>query len=242
MFSNTNLYLTADLKISDVVFDNPRILLLLEHFGIYFPLQEKTISEICRENKLNPEVFLAFANLYYGTVHAYPVAFSHKDTQSIISFLKNGHHYYLLEKFPDIRQNLLQLYEANHEREISMVEKFFNEYFNEVTEHLKYEDEVVFPYIASLYQQILMNKSFEEPVSYSVEEYKEHHNDIEEKLSDLNNLLVKYLPRKDDQKIRRRLILCLSELEYDLTIHANIEDLILIPLVERMELELKTRR
>ena len=43
------------------------------------------------------------------------------------------------------------------------------------------------------------------------------------------------MPQKDDRQIRRKLLLCLFELEYDLNIHSRIEESILIPLVEKME-------
>jgi regulator of cell morphogenesis and NO signaling len=79
-------------------------------------------------------------------------------------------------------------------------------------------------------------------IAYSVVEYQEHRNDIEEKLNDLKSLLIKYLPPKNDQTIRRKLLFLLSELEYDLNIHSKIEELILIPLVVAMELHLKKLR
>ena len=239
MDSNANLYLTADIKISDVVFDNPPVLLMLEHFNINVPLQEKTIKEICLEINLNPEVFLSFANLYCGVCDVSLVHFSYNEIQSVIDFLKNGHNYFLHEKYPEIRQNLLLLFEVNNQNEIALVEDFFNEYFKEVTEHLKYEDEVVFPYITNLHRHILQRSPVKDQIAYSVHEYKEHHDDIEEKLNDLKNLLVKYLPGNNDQKIRRKLFLSLSALEQDLNIHAKIEDMILIPLVEKMEFDLK---
>jgi regulator of cell morphogenesis and NO signaling len=239
---NDRMYIGANQKMSDVVFDNPRIILLLENLGISFPLQERTIFEACKDANLNPEVFLTFANLYNGIVSSAPSHFTFLETQPIIQFLKRSHNYYLQEKFPDIRQNLIKMYEVNHESGMNMVEQFFNEYLKEVVEHLKYEDEVVFPYITSLHQHIKQHKPFIEPVAYSMNEYREHHNDIEEKLTDLNNLLVKYLPGKNDQMIRRKLFLSLSELEFDLNIHAKIEDMILIPLVEKMEFDLKSIR
>jgi len=75
-------------------------------------------------------------------------------------------------------------------------------------------------------------------IQYSAKEYQEHHSDIEDKLNDLKNLLIKYLPYKDDQILRRKLILKLFDLENDLNIHSQIEELILIPLVSEMESQL----
>jgi regulator of cell morphogenesis and NO signaling len=116
-----------------------------------------------------------------------------------------------------------------------MLEKFFTNYFEEVTEHLEYENNVVFPYVLNLDAQLTHKNSNYTLNSYSVIEYREHHNDIEEKLTDLKNLLIKYLPVENDQQLRRKLLFCLFELEYDLNIHSQIEDTILIPLVEKME-------
>jgi hypothetical protein len=44
---------------------------------------------------------------------------------------------------------------------------------------------------------------------------------------DLTNLLLKYLPVKNDLKIRRELLLGIYELEHNLSVHQLIEDNIL---------------
>ena len=66
-----------------------------------------------------------------------------------------------------------------------MIGKFFDKYFMEVTEHLDYENDVVFPYVPNL-NNLLTRKNYDNAVSsYSVTQYREHHDDIEEKLTDL---------------------------------------------------------
>lgn len=241
MYQTANLYITPDLNIADVVFDNPHLILLLEHFGIYVPLEEKSVQEICVANNLNVDLFITFANLYNGVSFVAPVHFSFDQVLTIIRFLKSSHTYYTEEKYPDIRAIIRQMYEDDNQKEMLLVEKFCSDYFKELTQHLDYEDKVAFPYMASLYNHIENKKRFTAPVKYSVKEYKEHHNDIEEKLIDLKNLLIKYLPQKNDQQKRRKLYFNLYEMEFDLNIHAKIEDLILIPLVEQMEQYLKNQ-
>lgn len=58
MYQTENLHLTADMKISDVILINPYLILLLEHFGIDVPLQDKSVNDVCLENKINTELFL----------------------------------------------------------------------------------------------------------------------------------------------------------------------------------------
>lgn len=239
MYQTENFYISTDTKIADVVLNNPYLMLLIEHFGIDLPLQEKSVSDVCAESKISTKLFITFANLYNGNEFKFTEPFSHKDTLTIINYLKNSHRYYSEEIYPNILGIINQMNIVNDYKEIALVKKFFDEYFNEVTEHLNYENNIVFPYITGLYQKIVELKQPVDLKKYSVAEYKDHHNDIEEKLNDLKNLLIKYLPQKDDQQIRRKLLFSLFELEFDLNIHSQIEDYILIPLVSQMELHLK---
>ena len=54
------------MKMQEIIFQNHYILLMLEHFGISLVVYDKTIKELCDENQISTEVFLAFANLYNG--------------------------------------------------------------------------------------------------------------------------------------------------------------------------------
>jgi len=242
MYQLVNLYITPDIKMSDVILNNPYLMLLLEHFGIEVPLQEKTMHEVCCENNINTELFLTFANLYNKNKYIPKTPFSFADILTIVNYLKNSHKYYSEEIYPTILNTIKQMYTVNTHKEIELVEKFFGTYFSEVKEHLDYENITVFPYILELYKRIENPEHSIGQSKYSVVEYQEHHNDIEEKLDDLKNLLIKYLPQKNDQILRRKLLLSLFELEYDLNIHSQIEDLILIPLVAKMESHLNKKK
>lgn len=227
---------------SDVILNNPYLMLLLEHFGIEVPLQEKTMQEVCCDNNINTELFLTFANLYNRNKYVPKKPFTFHDVLTIVNYLKNSHRYYSEEIYPNILSTIKQMYELNTHKEMALVEKFFGTYFSEVKEHLDYENVTVFPYILELLEKIDNPDYTITLTHFSVDEYQEHHNDIEEKLDDLKNLLIKYLPLKDDQILRRRLLFSLFELEYDLNIHSQIEDLILIPLVAKIELYLNKKK
>ena len=47
MYQTENLHLSADMKISAVIINNPYLMLLLEHFGVALPLQEKSVNDVC---------------------------------------------------------------------------------------------------------------------------------------------------------------------------------------------------
>lgn len=242
MHHQNKIFITPELKISDIIISNPYLILVLEHLGINMEVREKTVEQICIENRVSTGLFLIIANLFNGFRTLPLTGYSFEDVQAIIAYLKNCHKYYLEEKYPEIKGYIKMINRINDSPEIPMIGKFFDKYFREVTDHLDYEDEVVFPYVLGLNDRLASREPEEKVSSYSVTEYQEHHDDIEEKLTDLNNLLIKYMPQKNDQQIRRKLLLCLFELEYDLKIHSRIEETILIPLVEKMEQLSKNRK
>ncbi|HEX2968629.1 MAG TPA: hypothetical protein VHO46_05955 [Bacteroidales bacterium] len=228
-------YITHDIKIPEIISGNPFLILMLEHLEIGLGLQEKTISDLCKENNIDEGLFLTMINLYAGNTPSETVSYSPGVIGKIILYLRNSHQYYLEEKYPLIKSYIEEINSLNNgSREIKMIGMFFENYFREVSEHLDYENSIVFPYVTSL-NDILNGKEDFKAGNYSVKDYLEHHNDIEEKLEDLYNLLIRYIPQKNDGRLRRKLLFALFELEYDLKIHSMIEEKILIPLVEEME-------
>lgn len=236
-----NFFVTPAVKLSDIILYNPYSLLMFEHLGLDLAVKEKTVEQVCLENNIGVDLFLTFANLFNGNIPSGWAEYSFNDIQTIISYLQKEHQYYLNEIYPNILSFIEKMNRVNDHAEIPMAEKFFNEYFNEVKEHLNYENEVVFPYIISLYNKLNKTEAKNFSINYSASEYQEHHSNIEEKLTDLKNLLIKYLPQKNDQEIRRKMLFRLFELEYDLNIHTQIENSILIPLVKHLEKHLKLK-
>jgi len=232
--------INADYPAADLILNNPYSTLLFEHLEIKTVLQDKTITDVCTENGISTALFLSLARLFMQS-HQMPKAhYTRHDVKNMIGYLKHCHSYYLDEKYPQIQLYIQELRDLNNTAEINLLEKFFNEYFQEVKEHLDYENKTVFPYISGLLEQ-LDEQPFVLHSDYSVSEYKAHHDNIEEKLSDIKNLIAKYLPVKNHPEIKRKLLFGLSELEFDLHIHSEIEDLVLIPLVEQIEIEIRQR-
>ncbi len=232
MYQTKKNFVKSGTIIYDLILDNPNILLLIEHFGANPNVGDLTISEYCKANKINEEIFILFANLYNGFNKIDISKLKTEDIPKIVNFLKNCHTYYLKEKYPEIISLISELQETNKGREIDLILKFFNEYFDEVREHLEYEDSIVFPYIQELISNSINHTTNS---SFSVDEYREHHTDIEFKLSELNNLLLKHIKISDNIRVLRKIIFDLFELEQDLFVHSLIEENVLVPLVKRIE-------
>ncbi|MGV8091214.1 MAG: hemerythrin domain-containing protein [Mangrovibacterium sp.] len=235
MFQTKRTYVHERLKIPDLIFENPSFLIMMEHFDLDLATQNKSVEQICHENGINETVFIAIANLYNGFNEEGIALFETNDIKSIIAFLKNSHRFYLNEKIPEIQGIINQLFQngTNRKTEIKLIEEFFTEYSREVEEHLDYEDEIAFPYF--LWLLSATHDPGKAKNKFSAEEYQDHHTDIETKLNDLKQLLVKHISLKDDRSLKRKLLINLFELEYDLNIHSVIEESMLIPLIKKIE-------
>lgn len=232
MYQTHRIYIQEDMLLPNLVEDNPSLLLLLEFFDLQEAIPNVSIAEVCAQKGIKLKQFLMFANLYNGFFpHASEVKSESIDISSTIKFLKRSHQYYIHEKCPEIQDYIKQLYKNQDKGGIQAIEQFFTSYFDEVLEHLRYEDEIAFPYFCQLYGE----KKGQFTVNFSVNDYRDHHTDIETKLSDLKNLLIKHIALKGDFSLRRKMIKSLFELENELEIHALIEEFILLPLVEDLE-------
>lgn len=234
MYTSQRTYVKPEMRMAELVFENPTLLLMMEHFDLGISaIQDNTIKEICINNGVSQQVFISFANLYNGFIPT-GISFSSKDDLvSIIKFLSRSHQYYKSEKYPEIRGYISQLYANNEVEIIKLIEKFFDEYFAEVMEHLGYEDSIAFPYFNSLIENGNQIDVASNP--FSANDYRDHHTDIGSKLFELKSLFIKHLSLKGDRSIHRKLLYSLFELENDLNIHSMIEDTILVPLVREIE-------
>lgn len=226
-------YVSSDIKVADLIFENSSLLLMMEYFELDIVVKDKSVQEICQENNIPPQLFVAIANLYNGFKPSEINPFKGTEVITLINFLKNTHNYYLEEKIPEIKNYLTTLYSENNNKEIKLIENFLNDYSQEVKEHLDYEDNIAFPYFISLTKKQKSEGNGKN--EFSAEEYLDHHSDIETKLTDLKMLLLKHISLKNNPPLRRKLVMGLFDLEYNLNIHSLIEESILIPIIKTIE-------
>ena len=225
----TNSFFTENTKMAELVISNPTLMLTLSRFGIELGFGDQNVKEVCEKANVSPSFFLLICNLY-SNPEFIPSKDDIKsvDANAILSYLSESHKYYLKERLPHIEYHLKRIVEACPERFGNTINRFFNEYKDEVESHFKYEEEVVFPYIKSLCNNTI------EP-NFSISEFKSNHSNIEDKLNDLMNILIKYLPANIFPKERIEISLDIMEVTSDLSCHTLVEERVLVPFVEMME-------
>ena len=225
----TNSFFTENTKMAELVISNPTLMLTLSRFGIELGFGDQNVKEVCEKAKVSPSFFLLICNIYSN-----PEFIPSKDdiksveANAILAYLSESHKYYLKERLPHIESHLKRIVEACPARYGNTINRFFNEYKDEVENHFKYEEEVVFPYIKSLCNNALIP-------NFSIREFESNHSNIEDKLNDLMNILIKYLPANIFPKERIEISLDIMEVTSDLSCHTLVEERVLVPFVEMME-------
>ena len=214
---------------ADLVLGNSKLLLMFPRFGMDLGFGDRSIAEVCAMNNVSPRFFLMICNVYCNDDYTpSPEDIASVDLKALVNYLLESHKYYLNERLPHIEEHLNHIINACIPKYGNMLRRFFDEYKNEVVDHFVYEENKVFPYLQQLVNQNVKT-------DYKIRVFHENHTNIEDKLSDLMNILVKYLPADVFPKERIEIALDINELSADLMSHALIEERVLIPLVESLE-------
>jgi regulator of cell morphogenesis and NO signaling len=234
------LIISGQMKLSDIIDADKRALVLFPRFGIELGFGDRTVADICNDRHIDLQFFLLMVNTFLNPDYFPDRKLRNVDVDMLIGYLAESHNYYLEERIPYLRSLITGFKNSVDHPATAQIEKFFDHYIVEVKEHLAYEDETAFPYMAMISAYRKRADSPLEQIEYSVGVFEERHDNIQEKLSDLKNLLIKYFPPSNDRYLRIRLLNELIDFEEDLINHARIEDKVLIPVVRQLEQQLKS--
>ncbi|MGD9930981.1 MAG: hemerythrin domain-containing protein [Mangrovibacterium sp.] len=222
-------------KMSSLVTSNYNLLPVINRFGILLGFKEKTIGELCREQEVNADFFLAIVNTYNEENYFPEAELLSFSPLLLIDYLKNTHNYYIGYVLPKIERLLNQVLTSCGKdcASLKMIGSFYQKYKHELLLHLQLEDEKVFPYIIDLYKNRQLRND-----QTSIQVFENEHTNVEEKLTDLKNLIIKYLEPGYNHNDMNEFLFALAQFEKDLYDHARIEDNILVVQVEKLEQEL----
>lgn len=239
MARTNEFIITGDLRMADIIHINQRLLLVIERFDISLGFGDKTIAEVCAKHQLNTSFVLLVLNVFNDHSFSGNELLSREYIPGLINYLKRGHRYFLFDKLPYINGLIDRFIEKTENPDSRLLHTFFEEYTNEVIEHMNLEERTVFPYIQSLMGKLQGQKVDEKLLRYQIDDFIDNHSNIEEKLDDLKHLLIKHFPPTEERFYRNQILFELFDLEYDLNDHNGLEERILTPVVRILEKEAK---
>ena len=221
----------ADDQMISIISDNYNILQNLGCFGINLGFGDKTVREVCEEQNVDTYTFLAVVN--FTTNGFRDLNDSEKlSIPTLLQYLRASHEYYLDFQLPFIRKQLVAALDEN-DNLARLILRLYDEYAHSITNHMKYEEKMVFPYVQRLLDGEVSS-------TYDIETFSKHHGQTDQKVRELRNIIIKYLP--SDGLHNNQLSATLYNIynnEDWLNMHAQVEDHIFIPVIRRLEAKSK---
>jgi regulator of cell morphogenesis and NO signaling len=210
----------------DLVSEKFHALLVMSRFGIALGFGDKSIGEVCRENEVDIATFLAIINLME---HENTLIRSEQPSLSLtclIDYLYHSHNYFLKFRLPEMREKLVDaLNEGNDDLNKAVLE-YFDKFVAALRKHTQNEDNKIFPYVKSLLKGEISDKT---PVIFC-----KQHEQIQMRLSEFKNILIKYYPAEQANKINGFLF-DIFNCENDLASHNAVEEHLFLPAIEALE-------
>ena len=214
----------------DVINDNSHLLTVINRFSISLGFGDKTVADVCEENDVDADTFLAVINLISGKEWSdYSISLP-----PLIGYLRKSHKHILTYALPAIKKTLIEGIQQTSTCEIAMVIlKFYDRYVSEVRKHMEYEDNVVFSYVENLLDGEVKNK-------FNISDFSSRHEHMAGSLDELKELFIYQYNQKDNELVSMALfqiVMCGN----DLVSHCEVENKLLFPTVARLEANLRNQ-
>jgi regulator of cell morphogenesis and NO signaling len=234
LFSETN-------KLATVIHKDHTLLPVINRFGIKLGFGNATIRDLCLHQEINIPFFIEIINVFHNENYFPEKKLLDFPVTIVIDYLLKTHKFYLGYVIPE-QERLIELFILNCSggcRENELILKFYSKFKTEFFNHVQVEEQHVFPYIKNLNEAILhpVNREIfsEKYRNFTIKGFEKEHESMDEKMFDLKNIIIKYLPPNYDLNTGNSLLSNLFMFEKDLKNHARIEDKILIPKVKQLE-------
>ena len=220
---------TSNMKVARLVEANYRLLGVLARVGIDGSFGEKTVSDVCIQSGLDPDTVILLCEVYtFPNFKPTMDRLRRCHVGDILRYLHQSHDYYLNRALTAMETAITKLLEPCQQKQQDVVWNFFRGYKVELKNHFGFEEEEVIPYV----QGLIIGQS---RPGFSIDRFEENHSNIDEKLSDFKNLVMKSLPAVCDGEARVNLLVRIFALQEDLKCHTYIEDHVLVPMVRLLE-------
>jgi regulator of cell morphogenesis and NO signaling len=204
---------------SRLVSENRNALLTLIRFDIALGFGDRTIEEICFDNQVDTDTFLAIIRLLSDPDCKHCQPETKISVPTLIRYLRNSHAYFLNERMPAMREKLLKVLDKREVGLNQAVTNYFDKFVAAIRKHMLYENNEVFPQ--------LNNVNVTEKYAHV---FSKQHSQIELYLTEFKNILIKYYPVQSSFSMHRFLF-DICNCEQELIFHNAVEDELFLPAI-----------
>lgn len=223
---NLKMY-EADDKMINLIRDDHSLLQMLSAFGIKLGFGDKTVREVCNDQGVDTYTFLAVVNF---AINGYldNESINKLSVITLLRYLRATHAFFLDFELPFIRQELVDALDEG-DNLAHLIMKLYDGYAHSLRSHMHYEEKTLFPYVEALIEGKITNDTL-------VETFSKHHDQTDLRLTELKDIIIKYLP--SDNMRNNQLSATLYDIyntERMLYTHVEIEERIFLPAIHLMD-------
>jgi len=222
-------------SLAELIGDDFRLLQVMSRFGIALGFGDKNVEEVCKENNVDTDTFLAVCNFVSQGLKPSFDEYISLHVEGLLAYLRNSHSFFIDFELPAIRRKFVNAVDCSTQNEIGfLILKFFDDYMAEIKRHQDYEAEHFFQYVDGL----MHGKRPADVCLQHFEDDHTHQNDdkmIAQKLTDLKNIIIRYSPSSANKELLNEALYNLFEFEKEMNTHTQLEDTIFIPVVSMLE-------
>lgn len=211
---------------------------VFQKYGIDFCCKGgRSIEDVCTKNNLSSDTLLNELANVTEIPNKMGVDFQSWSMDLLVDYIERKHHRYIRETTPAIKEFLNKLCEVhgtNHP-ELFEIRSEFNSSADELVNHMKYEEEMLFPMVRNLVSTtagaVPQNFTLQDSVKNMMIEH-----DVEgERFRKISQLSDNYTTPDDGCTTYRVAYSLLNEFESDLHLHIHLENNILFTKILELE-------
>jgi regulator of cell morphogenesis and NO signaling len=232
------------ITIGEYVAKDFRTAALFSKYGIDFCCNgNRSIEEACEKKGVKPTELLQEIEGVLSSKSDSSIDFNSWPIDLLADYIEKTHHRYVVEKTPVLLQfldKLSRVHGANHP-ELLEINKLFKGCAEELAQHMKKEELILFPFIKKMVNATLTDEMIAQPHFGTVENpiaMMMHEHDAEgERFRKIATLTSNYTPPADACNTYKVTFAMLQEFEQDLHKHIHLENNILFTKATKLEKE-----
>ncbi|HEY4617555.1 MAG TPA: iron-sulfur cluster repair di-iron protein [Flavobacterium sp.] len=240
---------TLDKKtIGEYVAQDFRTAALFSKYGIDFCCKgNRTIEEVCEKKEVSREDLLNQITEILATKNDSGIDFKSWPLDLLADYIEKTHHRYVEEKIPVLLQfldKLCKVHGASHP-ELFEINELFKGCAGELTQHMKKEELILFPFIKKMVKATISDELIEQPpfgtVNNPIAMMMAEHEAEGDRFVKIATLTNNYTPPADACNTYKVTFSMLNDFEQDLHKHIHLENNILFPKAAALETTFKAQ-
>ena len=236
--------LLKDNIIGELVAQNYRAASVFKKYGIDFCCQgNRTIDDACIDKNIDTPSIINDLNLAISQQDEKTIDYKSWPLDLLADYIEKTHHRYVVAKTLEIKpylDKICEVHGGNHSELLEIKEHFLMS-TQALSEHMKNEEQIVFPYIREIVKAKNEKSQIEKPsfdtVQTPIELMMNEHELEGERFRKISELSNDYNTPVDACNTYRVTFALLKEFEEDLHLHIHLENNILFPAAIKLEKE-----